>query len=217
MTSDTYALYYSPGSCALIVNCLLHELEVPFELKRVDVEAREHHGAAYRKLNPKGKVPVLVTPEGPLTECLAIIEHVCDRHDVRRQWLPEPAGWERAKALERLATLSTEVHNNLASRFFHADAYSDDAAVQAEVKAGGAARLLEYFRAQDATLSGPYWSGGAAPDASDLYFMVVARWGRWLEPSALELPRIGAFFRRMVERPAVARAMAGEGIKPFGT
>ena len=32
-----YTLYFSPGSCSLIVNCLLHELEVPFELKRVDV------------------------------------------------------------------------------------------------------------------------------------------------------------------------------------
>ena len=66
-----YTLYYSPGSCSLIVNCLLHELDVPFELRRVDVEAKEHHGEAYRRLNPKGKVPVLVTPDGPLTECLA--------------------------------------------------------------------------------------------------------------------------------------------------
>jgi glutathione S-transferase len=216
MTSDSLTLYYSPGSCSLIVNCLLHELAVPFELQRVDVEAKEHHGAAYRKLNPKGKVPVLATAEGPLTECLAIIEHVCDRHDVRRQWLPEPGGWARAKALERLATLSTEVHNNLASRFFHADAFSDDVAVQAQVKAGGAAGLLRFFREEDARLAGN-WSGNAEPDASDLYFMVVSRWGRWLEPSALGMPNIRKFFSRMVERPAVARAMEREGIKPFGT
>jgi glutathione S-transferase len=211
-----YSLYYSPGSCSLIVNALLNELEVPFRLVRVDVEAKEHHGAGYRKLNPKGKVPVLVTPDGPLTECLAIIEHVCDRHDVRCQWLPEPASWARAKAQERLATLSTEVHNNLASRFFHADAFSEDPAVQEQVKAGGAARLAEFFRDEDARLGSDYWSGGPQPDASDLYFMVVARWGRWLEPSALRMPNIQRFFTRMVERPAVARAMANEGIKPFG-
>jgi glutathione S-transferase len=35
------------------------ELAVPFEARKVDVEAKEHHGAEYRKLNPKGKVPVL--------------------------------------------------------------------------------------------------------------------------------------------------------------
>ena len=212
-----YTLYYSPGSCSLIVNCLLHELEVPFELKRVDVEAKEHHGEAYRKLNPKGKVPVLATPDGPLTECLAIIEHVCDRHDVRRQWLPEAGSWQRAKAMERLATLSTEIHNNLGNRFFHEDGFSEDPGVRAAVKANGARKLTEFFHAEDARLTAPYWSGNPDPDASDLYFMVVARWGRWLEDSALRMPNIEKFFRRMTGRPAVGRAMEREGIKPFGT
>ena len=215
MTSDALTLHFSPGSCSLIVNCLLHELDVPFQLKKVDVEAKEHHAAAYRKLNPKGKVPVLETPDGPLTECIAIMEHLCDRHDARRQWLPPAGGWERAKTMERLVTLSTEIHNNLANRFFHADAFSDDAAVQAQVKASGATGLLRFFREEDARLSGN-WSGNREPDASDLFFMVVARWGRWLDPSALGMANIRRFFTRMVERPAVARAMEREGIKPFG-
>src|SRR5687768_5117282 len=185
-----YTLYYSPGSCALIVNCLLEELGVPFEARKVDVEAKEHHGAAYRKLNPKGKVPVLVTPDGPLTECLALIEYLCDRHDAAHAFLPAPGTWERARAMERLATLSTEVHNNLGNRFFHEDSFSDDPAVRAAVKANGAAKLTEFFRAEDARLSGDYWSGRAQPDASDLFFMVVARWGRWLEDSALKMKNI---------------------------
>ena len=212
-----YTLYFSPGSCSLIVNCLLEELAVPFDLKRVDFESKEHQGEAYRKLNPKGKVPVLVTPDGPLTECMAIVEYVCDRHDRERRWLPEPGSWERARALERIATLSTEIHNNLGSRFFHADAYSGDPAVQAAVKASGAHGLTSFFREEDARLKRDHWSGGASPDASDLYFMVVARWGRWLEDSALRMPNIERFFRRMTERPAVKRAMEREGIKPFGT
>jgi glutathione S-transferase len=211
-----YTLYYSPGSCSLIVNCLLEELGVAFEARKVDVEAKEHHGAEYRKLNPKGKVPVLVTPEGPLTECMAIIEHLCDRHDKEHRWLPAAGTWARAKAMERLATLSTEVHNNLANRFFHPDAFSDEESVRAAVKSSGAQKLTAFFRAEDALLAGPTWSGSATPDASDLYFMVVARWGRWLEDSALRMPNIEKFFRRMTERPAIARAMRREGIQPFG-
>ena len=50
-----YTLYYSPGSCSLIVHCLLEEFGVPFELKRVDAASKDE----YRKLNPKGKVPAL--------------------------------------------------------------------------------------------------------------------------------------------------------------
>jgi glutathione S-transferase len=211
-----YQLYYSPGSCALIINCLMEELGVPFEARKVDVEAKEHHGEAYRKLNPKGKVPVLVTPDGPLTECIALIEYLCDRHDPAHAFLPAPGTWERARAMERLATLATEIHNNLANRFFHEDGFSEDPAVRAAVKANGADKLTAFFRAEDERLTGDYWSGGAAPDASDLYFMVVARWGRWLDDSALRMKNIERFFRRMTERPAVARAMQREGIKPFG-
>jgi len=37
-----YTLYYSPGSCSLIIHCLLAELGAPFELKRVDFEKKEH-------------------------------------------------------------------------------------------------------------------------------------------------------------------------------
>ena len=211
-----YTLYFSPGSCSLIVNCLLEELEVPFELKRVDFASKEHHGEAYRRINPKGKVPALVTPDGPLTECLALVEYVCDRHDARRQWLPEPGSWGRARALERMTTLSTEIHNNLANRFFHPDAFSDDPVVQAAVKESGEQRLTAYFREEDARLTGDTWSGGASPDASDLYFMVIARWGRWLEDSAVRMPNIERFFLRMTGRPAVKRAMEREGITPFG-
>ena len=209
-----YTLYFSPGSCSLIIHCLLEELGVAFELKRVDFDAKEHYGADYRRLNPKGKVPALVTPEGVLTECVAIIEYLCDRHDPDGRLLAKPGTWQRAKTLEQVATLATEVHP-LFNRFFHVDDFSESPEVQAGVKARGTEKLLAWFREQDAQLTRPYWSGDA-PTVADLYFMVIARWGRGLEPSALRMAHIEPFFRRMTARPAVARAMEREGIKPFG-
>lgn len=208
-----YTLYYSPGSCSLIVHCLLEELGVAFETRRVDFAAKEHHGAEYRRINPKGKVPALVTPEGVITECVAIVEYLCDRHDDGRL-LAQPGTWQRAKTLEQIATLATEVHP-LFNRFFHEDDFSDAADVRAAVKSRGAQKLIAYFRDQDVALTRNYWSGDAFTVA-DLYFMVIARWGRWLEPSAIRMRNIQPFFTRMTERPAVARAMAREGIKPFG-
>lgn len=208
-----YTLYYSPGSCSLIINCLLQEMNVPFELRKVDVEAREHEGAEYRKLNPKGKVPVLVTPDGVLTECVALIEYLCDKHD--GSLLGKPGSWERAKILERIATLATEIHP-WAGRFFHDDDYAQSTQARAEVKARAEEKLVEWFRAEDAALTGRYWSGEALT-AADFYFMVAARWGRRLEPSALGMPNIRRFFTTMIERPGVARAMANEGIQPFGS
>jgi glutathione S-transferase len=210
-----YTLYYSPGSCSLVVHALMEELGLSFETRRVDLAAKEHHGEAYRRINPKGKVPALATGDGVLTECLAIVEFLCDRHDHHGTLLGAAGTWRRAQLMERMATLATEVHP-LFNRFFHEDDFADDAQVRAAVKAHGTGKLLAYFRTEDAALATPYWSGETFTVA-DLYFMVIARWGRWLTPPANEMPRIRPFYERLVARPAVARAFAREGIKPFGT
>ena len=206
-----YTLYYSPGSCSLIVHALLEEFGVPFEVTKVDAASKD----GYRKINPKGKVPALAASDGVLTECVAIVEYLCDRHG-EGKLLGKPGSWERAKTLEQIATLATEVHP-LFNRFFHADDFSDDTAVQGDVKSHATARLVAYFRAEDEALNHrPYWSGGTLT-AADFYFMVIARWGRWLDPPANEMKNIRPFYERMIARPAVARAMQREGIKAFGT
>jgi glutathione S-transferase len=213
MTSS-YTLYYSPGSCALIVHILLEEFGVPFEAVRVDTASGEHRRDEYRRINPKQKVPALATPEGVLTECVAIVEYLCDKHDGGRL-LGAPGTWQRARIMERIATLATEIHP-LFNRFFHEDDFSPDAGVQAKVKEQGARKLAAWFREEDAKLTGPYWSGDALT-AADLYFTVVARWGRWLSPPANEMKNIRPFYERMLARPAVKRAMEREGIQGFGT
>ncbi|MBC8022204.1 MAG: glutathione S-transferase N-terminal domain-containing protein [Burkholderiales bacterium] len=205
-----HTLHYSPGSCSLIVHILLEELGIAFELEKADSKS-----ALYRaNVNPKGKVPALVTPQGVLTECVAILEYLCDHHGAGKL-LAQPGTWERAKTMERIATLATEVHP-LFNRFFHEDDFSAAKEVQAGVKARGTEKLLAWFREQDADLTRQYWSGDTL-DASDIYFMVMARWGRWLAPPANEMPNIRPFYERMIARPSVARAMQRESIKPFGT
>jgi glutathione S-transferase len=213
MTSS-YTLYYSPGSCALIVHILLEEFGVAFEAVRVDTDKGEHRREEYRRINPKQKVPALATPDGVLTECVAIIEYLCDKHDEGRL-LGKPGSWQRARTMERIATLATEIHP-LFMRYFHQDDFSPDESVQDQVKERGAEKLLAWFREEDAGLKTPYWSGDTLT-AADLYFTVVTRWGRWLTPPANEMRNIRPFYERMLARPAVKRAMEREGVKGFGT
>lgn len=208
-----YTLYYSPGASSLVTHCLLEELGARFEVRRVDFATQEHQAEAFRRINPKAKVPALVTAEGVLTETVALTEYLCDRHG-DGALLGRPGTWRRLKAIESIATLATEIHP-LFNRFFHAEDFSAHGPVQEEVTASGAERLLEWFGEQDAALTGEYWSGDKLT-APDFHFMVIARWGRWLQPNVLQMTNIEPFFRRMTERPAVARAMEREGIKPFG-
>jgi len=145
---------------------------------------------------------------------VAIVEYLCDKHG-DSTLIGKTGSWERARVMERMATLATEVHPVM-NRFFHADDFSTDPAVQAAVKARGTEKLLAYFRNENEQLRGNWWSGSRLT-AADFYFMVVARWGRWLDPPANEMERIRPFYERMIARPAVARAFASEGIKAFGT
>ena len=209
-----YKLYYSPGSCSLIIDTLLEELGVGFEMQRVHTEAGEHRKPAYLAINPKGKVPALETPDGVLTECVALIEYLCDKHDAPGVLLGKHGTWQRAKTLERIATLATEIHP-LFGRFFHEDDYAPEPEAQAAVKAHAAGKLVAWFRAEEAALHAPYWSGESMT-AADIYFAVLVRWGRWLDPPATRMGKIEPFFRRMTQRPAMARALQREGIVAFG-
>src|SRR5829696_1054228 len=144
-----YTLYYSPGACSIIVHVLLEELGLPFELERADGKSAEYRS----KVNPKGKVPALGTPQGLITESVAITEHLCDHHGGGKL-LGKPGSWERARTLERIATMATEMQP-LFNRFFHPDAFSPDEAVQAGVKGHAATKLVAWFREQDAALKTP--------------------------------------------------------------
>ena len=204
-----YTLYYSPGSVSMVTHMVLEELGVAFEPVKVDLSKDEHRGAAYLKVNPKAKVPALGTPDGILTESVAILETLLDRHG-DGSLLEKPGSLSRARTLERVAHLASDIHP-LMNRYFHPDDFAADTALQERIKARAIEKLVAWFRAEDATLTGVYWTGGSVPNVADFYFAVIARWGRWFEPKATQMPNIRAFLERMSARPAVQRATAREG------
>ena len=69
-------LFYSPGSCALASMIALEEAGADFEAARVDFAAGEQRKPDYLAVNPKGRVPALVTDRGILTETPAILAFV---------------------------------------------------------------------------------------------------------------------------------------------
>ena len=64
-------LYCAPMTISTAVVVALNE-GVHWEPIRVDVKGGEQTREPYLSLNPKGRVPVLLTPEGALTETGAI-------------------------------------------------------------------------------------------------------------------------------------------------
>ena len=104
-------LYYSPGACSLAAHIILNEINVDFDLVRVDLKTHKtEKGVDYYEINPKGYVPALeINPGLILTENVAILPFLA-QHDPKQDLIP-PSGLGRAKVLEWLGYLNSELHD----------------------------------------------------------------------------------------------------------
>jgi len=213
-------LHYFPGNASLIPHIVLEELGVPFELKHVDRAVSAHKSPEYLALNPNGLIPVLVdTSFGAdgqplvLYETAAVCMHLADTHPVDR--LMPPLGTaERARAYKWLAWLGNTVQAALIL-YFYPERWGDESAA-AQVKASAEQKIgtmLDQLDAEFARHGGP-WLLGAGFSVCDPYAFVLCRWTRGFARPARNLPHLQPFLARMLERPAVQRAFATEGLKP---
>ena len=75
-------LYHHPFSRAANVIWMLEEVGQPYELKYVDLMKGEQKGPELVKLNPMGKLPVLVDGDAIVTEAAAIALYLGDRYSL---------------------------------------------------------------------------------------------------------------------------------------
>ncbi len=74
-----FKLYFNPQSRAAVVRWMLNEVGADYDLVPVDFEKGENRTPEFLALNPMGKLPTLVLPDGTvMTETAAIIAHLAD-------------------------------------------------------------------------------------------------------------------------------------------
>lgn len=71
-------LYFAPQSRALRALWLLEELNVPYEMESLNLQANDHKSAKFLAMNPMGKVPTIEVNDKVVWETPAIIEHLTD-------------------------------------------------------------------------------------------------------------------------------------------
>jgi len=203
-------LYYAPGSCALASHIALEEAGAKYELELVKLGEQQQRTPEYLALNPKGRVPALVTDRGVLTENPAILGFVADTHPKSKLMPTEP--FARAQVQAFNAFLCATLHPTFAHKF-RPYRYADDAHAHAAMAAKVPSVLDEQFGLVEDMLSdGREWVHGDY-STSDPYLFNFARWyqrdgmGR---PATRPLVR--AHIGRMQERPAVVRALEQEGL-----
>ncbi|QWP74857.1 glutathione S-transferase family protein [Lysobacter sp. K5869] len=206
-----YALYYSPGTASLVVHWLLIELDLPHELRTVDMAGREHKGADYLALNPNGVVPTLLVDGQPRYEAAALTLFLADRHG-DGAFAPSLDDPRRAEYLQWMFNLTASLQAPLRLWWYPGDLQADDDAV----RCGAQARIEAACERLDAHLRehGPYLLGERL-SAADFYLTMLMRWTRKLPRPAHEWPHLGELARRMKARPSFAELYRREGLEEW--
>jgi glutathione S-transferase len=72
-------LFYAVGTCALASHIALEEAGAEYDAVRLEFGTNDQRKPEYLAINPKGRVPALVTDDGVLTETPAILAFVAQR------------------------------------------------------------------------------------------------------------------------------------------
>lgn len=199
-------LYYSPGACSLAAHILLNEINVDFDLERVDLKTHKtEKGADYYEINPKGYVPALeINPGLILTENVAVLPFIA-QHDAGQDLIP-PSGLGRAKVLEWLGYLNSELHDEYAVFF--------DPKITEDEKVRGYAtidKMLRYIDDYLAKSDYDYLVNDRFGPA-DAYLFVLTNWSKVIHHDLTPFTNIVALRNKVAERQSVQIAMRDEGL-----
>jgi glutathione S-transferase len=203
-------LYSSPGTAGLVVHWLLLELEVPHEMRTLNLDAGEHKQPAYLAINPSGVVPALVIDGQPICEAAAIALHLADAHPARG-FAPVPGTLERAAYYRWMFYLANTLQPAFRAWFYPTEP-AGEAHVEA-VKAQARGRIEGAWTLLDAHLAshGPFLLGDKLTTA-DFMLTMLMRWSRNMPKTATAWPALARLATTMKARPMFKELYAREGL-----
>jgi glutathione S-transferase len=202
-------LFYSPGACSLVPHVALEEAAAEFEAVRTTIAEKAHRQPEYLAINPRGLIPALAVDDHVITENIAVLAYIghCwpDSGQLPLDDLPA-----LARVFELLSYFATTIHYGGFGPIFRARAAGVER--PEEVVAADRAHLRGLFGEIDALLAPGPWLLGERYSLADPYPLTFLRWARRLELDVSPYRHWTEHARRMVERPAVARVLAREGL-----
>ena len=202
----TLTLYYTPGTCAQAVRIALEEAQAAHQLVRVDFAAAQQRTPEYLAVNPKGRVPALVTPQGTLTETPALLAYVAQSFPTAQLAPADAYGFARLQEFH--SYLASTVHIAHAHRP-RASRWADEPEAQAAMQRKVAQNMTECFHLIETHYlgDGP-WVMGEQYTVADGYLFTIAGWLKSDGVDVQQFRKVHAHTQRMLQRPAVLRALA---------
>jgi len=204
-------LYYFPGTVALAVQIALEDAGADFVTERVDFLSQQQRSPEFLAINPKSRVPALVTDRGVLTEAPAMLTYIAQTWpEAGLAPLSDPFALAQVQAFNTY--LCATVHVAAAHRH-RGYRWADDPVAIADMRRKSPEVVTECFNLIEADyFKGPYVMGETYT-ICDPYLFTVAG---WLERDGIDrsqFPKVNAHFQRMRERASVRKVLADWGVE----
>lgn len=200
--------YYTPGTCALASHIALVEAGADFTPVKIDFKTNEQNSPAYLAINPKGRVPSLVTERGILTETQAMLAFIAQSYPkAKLAPLDDPFAFAQMQAFNSYLGSTVHVahaHKGRGPRWASEESSFADMKRKIPESMGACFALIE-----TKMFKGP-WVMGEQYTVCDPYLYTI---GGWLEGDGVDVakfPRVAEHRQRMAERPAVKAALDEE-------
>ena len=201
-------LFHAWGSCSLASLISLEEAGADYELVVMDTTAGDQRTADYLAINPKGRVPALVTDQGVLTETPAILVWIAQTFPAASLAPTEP--WALAQAQAFNSYLCSTVHVAHAHKH-RGHRWTDDVAAQAAMTAAVPKNEIAIFHLiEDEMFKGP-WVLGEAFSICDAYLYTLFGWLPGDGVDTGQFPALQDHSHRVAARSAVRKVLARWG------
>lgn len=214
-----YTLHYAPDNASLIIRFALEELGVPYKTHLVNRAVREQDSPEFRALNEIGLIPVLETPQGPLSETGAILLWLSEVHG---KMAPQPGDAERGQFLKWLFYTSNTLHADIRVRFAPRKYAAPDPVSLERHNTITETRILRAFGLIEAQgQAGRSWLDPENPSILCCYLALLIRWPHlypydadhdWFDLE--DFPFLHHMAEVLETRPAFLRAAEAEGLGP---
>ena len=196
--------YYAKNSAAYAPHILLEEISLDYKAVKIDFHTREQLSPGYLKLNPKGRVPTLVTDRGILTETPAILAYLAQVCPDQKLAPTDPFEFAMAQAFN--SYMASTVH--VAHAHKHRGArWADDLSACEAMSAKVTANMTEYARMiEEHYLKGPFVLGNKF-SFCDPYMALVTRWLRDDEVDVDKFAKIKEHDILMRSRPSMQHVL----------
>jgi glutathione S-transferase len=203
-----FKLYYAPGTCALASHIALEEARAAYTTERLDFKANQQNSPEYLAINPKGRVPSLVTDRGILTETPAMLAFIAQSFpQAKLAPLEDAFAFAETQAFNSYLCATVHVahaHKLRGARWATEDSSFADMKRKVPQSVGACFALIER-----GMLTGP-WVMGEQYTICDPYLYTIAGWLEGDSVDLAALPKVADHRKRMSERPAVRKVLEEE-------